>query len=83
MTAFRLSMTRAFAALGILFAPAAINTATAQTATAPATFTLSNGLHVVVIPDRRTPVVTQMIWYKVAPPTRRRASQAWRIFSNT
>ena len=65
MTAFRLSMTRAFAALGILFAPAAINTATAQTATAPATFTLSNGLHVVVIPDRRTPVVTQMIWYKV------------------
>ena len=65
MTAFRLSMTRAFAALGILFAPAAINTATAQTATAPATFTLSNGLHVVVIPDRRTPVVTQMIWYNV------------------
>jgi zinc protease len=31
----------------------------------PATFTLANGLQVVVIPDRRTPVVTQMIWYKV------------------
>ncbi len=31
----------------------------------PATFTLSNGLQVVVIPDHRTPVVTQMIWYKV------------------
>jgi zinc protease len=31
----------------------------------PATFTLNNGLQVVVIPDRRTPVVTQMIWYKV------------------
>ena len=28
-------------------------------------FTLANGLEVVVIPDRRTPVVTQMIWYKV------------------
>jgi zinc protease len=28
-------------------------------------FTLSNGLEVVVIPDRRTPVVTHMIWYKV------------------
>jgi len=30
-----------------------------------ANFTLSNGLEVVVIPDRRTPVVTHMIWYKV------------------
>ena len=29
------------------------------------TFTLDNGLEVVVIPDRRTPVVTHMIWYKV------------------
>src|SRR5579859_1445853 len=38
--------------------------ALAQT-TAPATFTLANGLQVVVIPDHRTPVVTQMIWYKV------------------
>jgi zinc protease len=31
----------------------------------PASFTLGNGLQVVVIPDHRTPVVTQMIWYKV------------------
>ena len=30
-----------------------------------ASFTLANGLQVVVIPDHRTPVVTQMIWYKV------------------
>jgi zinc protease len=28
----------------------------------PATFTLANGLQVVVIQDHRTPVVTQMIW---------------------
>jgi zinc protease len=28
-------------------------------------FTLSNGLQVVVIPDHRAPVVTQMVWYKV------------------
>lgn len=28
-------------------------------------FTLANGLDLVVIPDRRTPVVTHMIWYKV------------------
>lgn len=30
-----------------------------------ADFTLKNGLEVVVIPDHRAPVVTQMIWYKV------------------
>ena len=29
------------------------------------TFTLDNGLTVVVIPDTRAPVVTHMIWYKV------------------
>ena len=28
-------------------------------------FTLANGLDVVVIPDHRTPVVTHMVWYKV------------------
>lgn len=30
-----------------------------------ADFTLKNGLELVVIPDRRAPVVTHMIWYKV------------------
>ena len=28
-------------------------------------FMLANGLEVVVVPDRRTPVVTHMVWYKV------------------
>jgi zinc protease len=28
-------------------------------------FTLDNGMQVVVIPDRRAPVVTHMVWYKV------------------
>ena len=36
-----------------------------MTSDPPASFTLGNGLQVVVIPDHRTPVVTQMIWYKV------------------
>ena len=38
---------------------------TTVTSERPATFTLANGLQVVVIPDHRTPVVTHMIWYKV------------------
>lgn len=29
------------------------------------TFTLKNGMQVVVIPDHRAPVVTHMVWYKV------------------
>ncbi|MBI1209763.1 MAG: insulinase family protein [Azospirillum sp.] len=31
----------------------------------PETFTLANGLQVVVVTNRRVPVVTQMVWYKV------------------
>ncbi|WP_409997148.1 M16 family metallopeptidase [Bradyrhizobium cosmicum] len=38
---------------------------TTVTSAPPASFTLDNGLQVVVIPDHRTPVVTQMIWYKL------------------
>lgn len=32
---------------------------------APETFTLENGMVVVVLPDHRAPVVTHMVWYKV------------------
>ncbi len=32
---------------------------------APEAFELANGMSVVVIPDRRAPVVTHMIWYRV------------------
>ena len=32
---------------------------------APETFTLNNGMDVVVLPDHRAPVVTHMVWYKV------------------
>ena len=53
-----------------LFAALAVSTSatlaqTTVTSEPPASFTLGNGLQVVVIPDHRTPVVTQMIWYKV------------------
>lgn len=40
----------------------------------PQTFRLENGLQVVVVPNHRVPVVTQMVWYKVGsadePPGR-------------
>jgi zinc protease len=53
-----LASTLAFSASGAL-------AQTTVTSDPPASFTLGNGLKVVVIPDHRTPVVTQMIWYKV------------------
>ena len=54
---------RAFAALlaFALMAPLA----QARELPRPETFTLRNGLQVVVITDRRAPVVTHMIWYRV------------------
>jgi zinc protease len=39
--------------------------APAQAFPRPETFTLSNGLQVVVITDRRAPVVTHQLWYRV------------------
>jgi zinc protease len=53
-----------FAALVSTFAFSA-SAQTTVTSERPASFTLPNGLQVVVIPDHRTPVVTQMVWYKV------------------
>ena len=38
---------------------------TSQADAEVANFTLDNGLEVVVIPDRRAPIVTHMVWYKV------------------
>ena len=59
LAACLLSLTLSFAF------PARPQAQTTVTSERPATFTLENGLQVVVIPDHRTPVVTQMIWYKV------------------
>ncbi len=50
---------------GLIVIPTALSAQTPAPPSPPATFTLGNGLQVVVIPDHRTPVVTQMIWYKV------------------
>jgi len=42
-----------------------IHAATAADGPSVSTYTLDNGLQVVVIPDRRAPVVTHMVWYRV------------------
>ncbi|WP_322890807.1 MULTISPECIES: pitrilysin family protein [unclassified Yoonia] len=52
-------MTRFFAALVLTFLAL---TASAEEVT---TYTLDNGMDVVVIEDRRAPVVVHMVWYKV------------------
>jgi zinc protease len=61
---FRISL---FAVLlsGIVVSTSGALAQTTLTSAPPVTFTLANGLQVVVIPDHRTPVVTEMIWYKV------------------
>src|ERR1700754_541130 len=61
---FAASLVAAFIATFAFSAGSAV-AQTTVTSERPASFTLANGLQVVVIPDRRTPVVTQMIWYKV------------------
>jgi zinc protease len=52
-------------ALTIAVSASGVRAQTTVTSERPASFTLGNGLQVVVIPDHRTPVVTQMVWYKV------------------
>jgi zinc protease len=61
---FAVHLIAAFALASVSSIPAAL-AQTTVTSEPPATFTLGNGMMVVVIPDHRTPVVTQMIWYKV------------------
>mgnify|MGYP001348830623 CR=1 FL=1 len=51
--------------LSIWIAALMLAIAPAQAQPRTSTFTLANGLQVVVIPDHRAPVVTHMIWYKV------------------
>jgi len=53
-----------FTLLGASCAPAQ-DQAAAERTWSPETFTLSNGMEVVVLPDHRVPVVTHMVWYRV------------------
>ncbi|MBM3487753.1 MAG: insulinase family protein [Alphaproteobacteria bacterium] len=51
----------AFAALGAAVFAAPVSAQVFD----PATFTLDNGLQVVVVTNRRAPIVSHMVWYKV------------------
>lgn len=51
------------AALAITASTAIADSASSEWA--PETFTLGNGMEVVVLPDHRAPVITHMVWYKV------------------
>jgi zinc protease len=53
------------ASLGLASLAVAVATDTLRATPRVAEFTLKNGLQLLVIPDHRAPVVTQMIWYKV------------------
>jgi len=62
----RLAVSLAAALLLTLASSAtSVRAQTTVTSERPVTFTLPNGLQVVVIQDHRTPVVTHMLWYKV------------------
>ncbi len=62
-----LSKVACFAAVAVSLTPVALTAARAQSEVAPeiSNFVLPNGLEVVVIPDRRVPVVTHMVWNRV------------------
>src|ERR1700743_1329247 len=61
---YAVSVLAALVSTFAFFAPSAF-AQTTVTSPPPATFTLANGLNVVVMPDHRTRVVTQMLWYNV------------------
>src|SRR6201746_1899987 len=65
MSLHRSACTFATLALTFVLSATSVRAQTTVTSERPATFTLTNGMQVVVIPDHRTPVVTQMVWYKV------------------
>lgn len=51
--------------MSILMLAATETHLSARPASRVSEFTLANGMHVVVVPDHRAPVVTHMVWYRV------------------
>jgi zinc protease len=65
MTVTRLAAALVVAFWVVAFGLAGSAAAETQRGEGVSSFTLDNGMEVVVIPDRRAPVVTHMVWYKV------------------
>ncbi len=59
------TFTAVFTALAICMFAATLKPSDAAAQSRVSEFKLENGMHVVVIPDNRAPVVTHMVWYKV------------------
>jgi zinc protease len=62
---FVLNIRRSLAALTLVATAFVAGPAMPQSGPQVAHYTLANGLELVVIPDRRVPAVTHMVWYKV------------------
>ena len=58
------TLIRNFPIIALCVAFAALVAPGAKAAPTVTQFSLANGMEVVVIPDRRTPVVTHMVWYR-------------------
>lgn len=54
-----------FAVSGFIMALLAVASDDAEAKSKVTTYMLDNGMKVIVIPDRRAPVVTHMVWYRV------------------
>lgn len=65
VTSVRVKARMLLAAALLSFACVAIVNSARAELFAPQTFTLSNGMQVVVLTNRRAPIVTHMVWYKV------------------
>ncbi|MBX3531429.1 MAG: insulinase family protein [Rhizobiaceae bacterium] len=65
MTVTRLAAAPLVALWVVAFGLAGVAAAETQRGEGVSSFTLDNGMEVVVIPDRRAPVVTHMVWYKI------------------
>lgn len=61
----RLSGRSALFAILVVFALAGTVRPSTAAVFSPETFTLDNGMQVVVVPNHRVPVVSHMVWYKV------------------
>src|SRR5579872_3595207 len=62
---FRRIWRRAVVSAALAVLPANATTPVQQNTQQAVSFTLKNGLRLVVIPDHRSPVVTHMVWYQV------------------